>query len=261
MSTNLKLSFDVYANGSKLTRYEYNNTDSLSIGSGKDAILPLGNDPAVREIHALIDVRDGNVTLIPPKADGSIICNGDAVMKAVPLHSGAIIEIGSYSLQVTIADLGFAVEESTQVDEPTKPIIQKAPPTPAMAGAGALGAAMNEIYDDDVDPFEGVEEDVYQFVNRANTADVQTGTDASKPKVLQVFQIYDRAVLGHKTFEKGNRPHQHRLKQPLPNALCRQASRLDPKVICQILMDDVPIHHLQRRILGRLSWSRCGFIE
>ena len=39
---------------------------------------------------------------------------------------------------------------------------------------------MNEIYDDDVDPFEGVEEDVYQFVFRANTADVQTGTDASR---------------------------------------------------------------------------------
>ena len=55
MSTKLKLSFDVYVNGNKLTRYEYNNTDSLSIGSGKDAILPLSNDPAVRDIHALID--------------------------------------------------------------------------------------------------------------------------------------------------------------------------------------------------------------
>ncbi|MEC8276517.1 MAG: AgmX/PglI C-terminal domain-containing protein, partial [Myxococcota bacterium] len=132
-----------------------------------------------------------------------IICNGEAVMKATPLHSGSIIEIGTYSLQVTIADLGFAVEESTQVDELNKPNLQQAPPIPAMAGAGALGAAMNEIYDDEVDPFEGVEEDVYQFVNRANTADVQTGTDASKPKVLQVFQIYDRAVLGHKTFTKG----------------------------------------------------------
>ncbi|MGC6510029.1 MAG: AgmX/PglI C-terminal domain-containing protein [Myxococcota bacterium] len=203
MSTKLKLSFDVYVNGNKLTRYEYNNTDSLSIGSGKDAILPLSNDPAVRDIHALIDVRDGNVSLIPPKSDGSIICNGEAVMKATPLHSGSIIEIGTYSLQVTIADLGFAVEESTQVDELNKPNLQQAPPIPAMAGAGALGAAMNEIYDDEVDPFEGVEEDVYQFVNRANTADVQTGTDASKPKVLQVFQIYDRAVLGHKTFTKG----------------------------------------------------------
>ena len=201
MSTNLKLSFDVYVNGEKLTRYEYNNTDSLSIGSGQDAILPLSNDDSVKAIHALIDVRDGNVTLIPPAADGSIRCNEKVVTEAVSLHSGSIIEIGSYSLQITIADLGFAVEESTQVDEEPKPTLQKAPPSPAMAGA--YGAAMNEIYDDEIDPFEGVEEDVYQFVNRANTADTQTGTDASKPKVLQVFQIYDRAVLGHKTFEKG----------------------------------------------------------
>jgi TonB family protein len=201
VSTNLKLSFDVYVNGEKLTRYEYNNTDSLSIGSGQDAILPLSNDDSVKAIHALIDVRDGNVTLIPPAADGSIRCNEKVVTEAVSLHSGSIIEIGSYSLQITIADLGFAVEESTQVDEEPKPTLQKAPPSPAMAGA--YGAAMNEIYDDEIDPFEGVEEDVYQFVNRANTADTQTGTDASKPKVLQVFQIYDRAVLGHKTFEKG----------------------------------------------------------
>ena len=59
-------------------------------------------------------------------------------MKAVPLYSGAIIEIGSYSLQITIADLGFAVEESTQVDEPTRTQYTNSPPTPAMAGAGAL---------------------------------------------------------------------------------------------------------------------------
>ena len=55
MSTNIKLSFDVYVNGNKLTRYEYNNTDSLSIGSGKDAILPLANDAAIKEFVSDVD--------------------------------------------------------------------------------------------------------------------------------------------------------------------------------------------------------------
>jgi hypothetical protein len=205
--TKLNLIFDIFEGDQKITRYEYNNTDSISIGSGSSAILPLSGT-AIKEIHALISIESNVVRLINPASDGSILCNDDIVTQPINLKTGDSIGIGNYTLKLTVTDLGFATEESTQMDDPSvesEPLQLQKSSTTAPAATG-IGAGMEELYDK-VDHFEAVEEDVFQFVIRSNTADTQTGSDPSKPHVLQVFQIYDRAIISHKIFEQGSSVH------------------------------------------------------
>jgi pSer/pThr/pTyr-binding forkhead associated (FHA) protein len=213
MSNNLVLTFEVYRGGALIKSAEFRE-ESVTIGSGPSALLAI-DDASVAELHAVINVEeDGSVQLLDLGSDGGTQLEGEAVSNA-PLSSGSTVVLGNISIIVHITDdTAFDDDEATYVaavpsdlDAEEGALVDEA----AYGDAAATGAAMldEDLPDDITEEGELGEietEDIMTFIMRSGTAQSNLGIDRTRPKVLEVNQVWGDVLLDTKHYRKGGGP-------------------------------------------------------
>lgn len=180
MSGSMILKFDVSRGAEKLFQEEF-SAESVTIGRGPAAMLRV-DDPALAELQAVINVNDdGSIQLLDLVGEGGTRLNGAPVGSGV-VRGGDVIGIGPVEIRVLVAGATMGVE-----DERTD--LERA------VVAGAAGESV----------FERASEDVLEFVMRSGGSDSDLGVDRSKPKVLEVAEIWSDVVVDIKHFPKGSK--------------------------------------------------------
>jgi hypothetical protein len=164
------LTFEVFRGGQLVKTAELAE-QSVTIGSGASALLPVAGE-GVAELHAVINIEDdGSISLLDLGSEGGVKVNGEAISNAV-LKSGGAFELGELRIVVHGAQ-------------------------PAAASPGPLAAS--ESGDDDL-VGAPIIEDVMDFIMRSGTATSNLGVNKKRPKVLEVNQIWGDVLLDTKHF-------------------------------------------------------------
>ncbi len=202
-SPKIVLTFEVYEGEAFVTRREI-SAESVTIGRGAAAMLQVDN-ASLSDLHAVINVNDdGTVVLLDLGSASGTHVNGEKVSN-VNLRTGDSITIGGIRIKVQITDeAAFADEEATQLSvSPAGDAADLA----AVAGLANLESAADASVDSS--EHEQVEhdlsEDVLAFVMRSGTASGDAGVDRSKPKVLEVAQVWSDIVMDVKHYNRGGK--------------------------------------------------------
>ncbi len=196
-SSSLTFTFEIY-NGDQLLRQEEHNAESVTIGSGTDAMLRI-EDPALQGLHVVLNVLEGMVQIVDIVGDGTARVNGEALSNTA-LRSGDVLAIGDIRVVIRMTDEGaFSDDEATRVTgapaavaaAAAEPVADEAGPTPE--------AAFTEE-DENLG-----QEDVMSFVMRAGSVNNEASADRSRGRVLEVAQVFGESVLGVGHFRKGQR--------------------------------------------------------
>lgn len=206
------LIFEIYRGDSLIKSAEFSQP-SITIGTGEAAALRVESD-GIAELHAVINVADdGSMTIADLGAEGGTTLNGEPVTNG-GLTSGDAIGIGDLRITVAVheteayedeaatmvamnpAELARELEAAT-FDEPV--IDEEA----NVDEADEVAAAEEEEVDDgavnDV-------EDVMAWIMRSGTATSGLGIDKTRPKVLEVNQIWEDLLLDTKHFHPDGKP-------------------------------------------------------
>ena len=204
----------------------------MTIGRGPAAMLRIDN-PALADLHAVINVNDdGSVQILDLGGPTGTSVNGSRV-SSTKLESGDRIEVGPVKIQVSVTNASafedvananaFEDEEKTVLAVGARspatgarktPITEeddtdqqratmrseKSIPTPPPAAAGAAAPAAGEGA-----PL-AESEDVMTFMMKAVAPGNEQGLDRSKPKVLEVAQVWHDEVLDVKHYPRGGPP-------------------------------------------------------
>ncbi len=237
----LALLFEIYK-GTKLVDTREYREDSVTIGSGSEALLRLKHR-SIAELSCVVNIEDGAATLLDLGANNVKV--NDEPVSNVPLKSGDAFKVGDIRVVLKYADAG-AEEDEEDDDAATKQasaeelaaIIKKAEadveeagestdveeeepeatdPGPVEAPAPVAAApsepkadapapaevAAQDKADDDEAGYNDDPEDVVEFIMRSGTAKTNLGIDARRPKVLEVNQMWENLLLDTRHFAKG----------------------------------------------------------
>jgi len=196
--TDMVLTFEVYKGEELLHREEF-KAESVTIGKGPAAMLRVEGD-AVADLHAVINVNDdGSVQLLDLGSASGTKVNAEVVSN-VTLTSGDTIEVGDIRVLVSI-DQALAVKPPA--GEPMPPTLEEEVTAEGVAAVGDLDLehkSQQEILQEDIS------EDVMAFIMRSGTARGDQGIDRSRPRVLEVAEIWGDLILDVKHFGKGHKP-------------------------------------------------------
>ncbi len=221
MATNLPtLTFEVYR-GSALIKREDLAEQSITIGSGAAALLPI-DDPQLAELHCIVNVEDdGSLSLIDLGGEAGVVYNGERIANAA-LRSGDVFSVGNLRFRVTARSAqaashdDFEDEQATYVSpaQPSAPPATQsteeqhtAQPTASPAPVPAPVAAQRpHITSEDVegedDEYANATEDVMAFIMRSGTATSNVGVNKKRRKVLEVNQIWGEVLVDTKHFSR-----------------------------------------------------------
>jgi pSer/pThr/pTyr-binding forkhead associated (FHA) protein len=207
------LTFEVFRGSSLIKRADFQE-QSITIGRGESALLPV-DDPQLSELHAVINVEDdGSVTLLDLGSETGIVFHGERVPTAVMGH-GDVFSVGNLRFRLSVARANVAEDdewddvaathvapnmiaameqEAAPLDEPTEdhpaPVQQSRPViTPQDA-------------DGDEEDDEIPTEDVMSFILRSGTATSGIGVNKNRKKVLEVNQIWGEVLIDAKHFSR-----------------------------------------------------------
>ena len=205
----LELSFEIYS-GDELLRSETLSDESVTIGRGPAARLRVEND-SIADLHAVVNVGDsGAVQILDLGGSAGTQLNGESVSNAT-LNSGDEVVLGDIRIKVSFgpaaaeeaaapaeeapaeeADSGLdetpipaADDEDSENTDQTVPVTSPATAPESIADVAESG------------------EDVMAFVMRSGTAKGEAGVDRSKPKVLEVAEIWGDTVMDVKHYTPG----------------------------------------------------------
>ena len=230
MAGKVLLRFDISIGG-ELLRKEELDAESVTIGRGPAAMLRIDN-PALADLHAVINVNDdGSVQILDLGGPTGTSVNGSRV-SSTKLESGDRIEVGPVKIQVNVTNASaFEDEEKTVLAVGARspatgarktPITEEddtdqqratmrseksipAPPTSPGGGAATAGAVAPSAVAADGKP-QVESEDVMTFMMKAVAPGNEQGLDRSKPKVLEVAQVWHDEVLDVKHYPRGGPP-------------------------------------------------------
>jgi hypothetical protein len=201
------LTFEVYRGSTLLKTGEFRE-ESVTVGSGADALLSVEDD-ALAPLHAVFNVEDdGSVRVLDLGSEGGILHDGERVTNAV-VKAGDSFSMGGVTLVVRFdTPDGFDDEEATHVVGMPSEVIEAAgqlvdePADEATDPGLAAAAASSPAADATVDTTE----DVLTFVLRSNTSQSAAGENRNAPKVLEVNQVWEQVILDTKHYRKGGKP-------------------------------------------------------
>ncbi len=229
MSTNVPtLTFEVFRGSALIKRVDLAE-QSITIGRGESALLPV-DDPQLAEIHAVINVEDdGSVTLLDLNSEVGLVFNGERVANAT-LASGDVFSVGNLRFRLTVhASAPSAEEWDEEAATHVAPsmVAMQAQEEAAEAAAAAAGRgrvpddptedspaplppadnrAMPKITQEDVDAEEAAmseaTEDVMSFIMRSGTASSGIGVNKKRKKVLEVNQVWGEMLVDTKHFSR-----------------------------------------------------------
>ncbi len=227
MATNTPtLVFEVYRGSALIQRQELTE-QSITIGSGAAALLPV-EDPQLAELHCIVNVEDdGSLSLIDLGGEAGVVYNGQRVANTA-LRSGDVFSVGNLSFRVTAMAVGagdqddFDDEGATYVSPAgtSGPPANPAPITTADATADTattqapqaspapMAVASNKpiLTHEDVaaeeDAYAEATEDVMSFILRSGTATSAIGVNKKRRKVLEVNQIWGEVLVDTKHFSR-----------------------------------------------------------
>ena len=197
-SGSIVLSFEIYR-GDEHLRTEEISQESVTIGKGPAAMLRI-EDEALAELHAVINVNDdGSVQLLDLGGPGGTVVNDESVQNS-NLQHGDNIRIGECRIVISIIDSeAFAEESSTQIvgpEEDEEEVTHNVDETDSSHGSN-----------DTDDQLEAeISEDVMAFLMRSGATSGGSGIDLTKPKVLEVAEVWGDTVLEIKHFGKAGPP-------------------------------------------------------
>jgi outer membrane biosynthesis protein TonB len=149
------------------------------------------DDPSLQSLHAVLNIENGMVTLFDVGA-GGISVNGSTINSSQEIQTGDSIQIGNIRFGVDIGHVGFGDDESTQPDIEAPP--QASPPPTASAPVSPVtGLSPSLFAEEPPEEFQDSVQDALKFVQDSN-ATPSANTDASKPKVLEITQIYGQQI-------------------------------------------------------------------
>jgi hypothetical protein len=158
------VNFEVFK-GETLVHSASLNEQSITVGSGDSALVVVA-DGGLQELHAVLNVEDdGTITVMGLEPGLSV--------KGAETQSAAISSGGSFE----IGDLRFVV---------------------SVVSAATAAAPVDDFPmadDTDEQPREEELEDVMEFVMRSGRAKGPMGLNLSRPKVLEVNQVWDQLLL------------------------------------------------------------------
>jgi hypothetical protein len=190
--TDLVLTFDVFLGDTLLHREEF-KAESVTIGKGPAAMLRVEGE-SVADLHVVINVNDdGSVQLLDLGSASGTRVNGEPVSN-VTLASGDSIELGE--LRVVI---GMTQALAQKADEP--PVDDD---VTAGGSHAAPGLPLAQKSETPATPAQDTYEDVMAFIMRSGTIS-SAGGDRSRPKVLEVAEIWGDIVMDVKHFPIGRR--------------------------------------------------------
>ncbi len=198
-SGNLVLSFEIYK-GEEHLRSEEISQESVTIGKGPAAMLRVEDD-SLAELHAVINVNDdGTVQLLDLGGPGGTTVNNEGVQNS-NLRNGDEIQLGATRIVVSIIDPeAFAEESATQVvDQGTEEEV-----TQNVTEESTSPKSPEFIQPEQIE--SEISEDVMAFLMRSGSAQGEAGLDTSKPKVLEVAEVWGDTVLDIRHYPIGGDP-------------------------------------------------------
>jgi len=201
----LDLSFEI-SSGDNATRTETISAESVTIGRGPAAMLRIEDD-SIADLHAVVNINDsGTVQILDLGGSAGTKVNGESVSNAT-LSSGDEITLGSLTIK-----LSFGAEEAAAAEEPAAEAAASTsdldetpiPPAeedesentdqtvPVTSPAQAPGSIANVAKSG---------EDVMAFIMRSGTAKSDVGVDKTKPKVLEIAEIWGDTVMDVKHYQ------------------------------------------------------------
>jgi hypothetical protein len=205
-SGKLVLSFDIYE-GDQYLRREEISAESVTIGRGPAAMLRVDNE-ALADLHAVININDdGTIQLLDLGGPTGTTVNGE-VVNNTNLRNGDQISVGTVRFALAIHDeQALADEEATQLSPSIGAGAEDAADHDTAGGgsvaprAAAVGAAYTapqggELLEKDTG------EDVIAFIMRSGGTH-EAGFDNTKPKVLEVAQVWGDVVMNIKQYSRG----------------------------------------------------------
>jgi hypothetical protein len=205
-SGKLVLSFEIFRDG-QLVRKEEISAESVTIGKGAAAMLRI-DDPDMADLHAVINVNDdGTVQLLDLGSAAGTQVNGTVVANA-NLRTGDAISVGAVRLDVVISDeAGFIDDEATQLAmSPNVPSDDDTDHGQAGGEYAAVAGGRPDGFDEISAVQQDLNEDVMAFIMRSGSEGGDAGLDRSKPRVLEVAEIWGETVLDVQHFPRGSKP-------------------------------------------------------
>ncbi|TNE92238.1 MAG: FHA domain-containing protein [Deltaproteobacteria bacterium] len=212
------LTFEVYRGDSLIKTAEFSQP-SITIGKGEAAALRVDGD-GVADLHAVLNVSGDSLNIADLGADGGTRLNGEPVTNG-SVTSGDSIQIGELRIVVAVhVPEAFDEEEATMVAMDPAELAREMEaasfdddaldeddePEPLGAG-GVIADVPSEDEETDADP-DGINEveDVMAWIMRSGTATSGLGIDKTRPKVLEVNQIWEDLLLDTKHFLPEGKP-------------------------------------------------------
>jgi len=169
--------------GTELVESREYREGGIKIGRGDLADVRL-DDSAVEDLHAVINVSGETVQLVHLGGDETRTeLKGEAVNNT-ELATGDMIAIGPFRIEATFGDEDYEEED----------VVTTIGEVPQVAAP-----------EEESEPVETVE-DPLEFALRAGKGTSNFGIDAKGPKVLEISQIWENALVDSRHFIKGGRP-------------------------------------------------------
>ncbi|MBW2255681.1 MAG: FHA domain-containing protein, partial [Deltaproteobacteria bacterium] len=216
-ATNRVLTLEVYRGSMLLHTAEFNQ-ESITIGSGKAALLSIA-DKSVADLHAVINMDEtGALYVLDLGSPAGTSVNGQPVSNQ-EIHNGDYVELGDIRV-VVFTGLSAEDEEATLVEQkdptPARPVFDPeypedgaTPPTEAHRFVAPITTPTPTPAPtqppEEVRP-EDQTEDVMEFIMRSGTARTTMGIDRKRPKVLEVNQIWEEVLLDTRHFPRRGKP-------------------------------------------------------
>lgn len=200
MADSLVLTFEV-SRGDEFLFKEQVSAESVTIGKGPAAMLRVEDDD-LADLQAVINQNDdGSLQVLDLVGQGTKV-NGKQVVNAL-LSDGDTIEIGEIKIRVNVEGLAPAHDGDT---ENTMPVYDESVEDEEITDANVHSVGDIDLSKTDADVLAAdISEDVMAFIMRSGTSQSDVGIDRSRPKVLEVAEIWGDVIMDVKHFIKGSK--------------------------------------------------------
>ena len=200
MADSLVLTFEV-SRGDEFLFKEQVSAESVTIGKGPAAMLRVEDDD-LADLQAVINQNDdGSLQVLDLVGQGTKV-NGKQVVNAL-LSDGDTIEIGEIKIRVNVEGLAPAHEGET---ENTMPVYDESVEDEEVTDAEVHSVGDIDLSKSDADVLAAdISEDVMAFIMRSGTSQSDVGIDRTRPKVLEVAEIWGDVIMDVKHFPKGKK--------------------------------------------------------
>jgi len=205
MADSLVLTFEVSRGDDFLFR-EQRSAESVSIGKGEAAMLRIEDD-GIAELQAVINLNDDGSLQILDLGAGGTKLNGKEVVSGT-LANGDLLEMGEIKILVQFegGEAVAAPVDDAEDNEPTSPLVNEEDDELSDASVHTVGDLDLTDKTEAEILAEDISEDVMAFIMRSGTSQSDVGLEKSKPKVLEVAEIWGDVIMDVRHFPRGQKP-------------------------------------------------------